>query len=332
MQNKTTPKIFLLCSERSGSNFITKLFNAHSQICGPSTKHLMNPYFRNLFRYGDLKKDENWKVLVDDLLNLYNVDFSIWKSHISEQELLENVEVGNTKGLINYFFDKEVRAQKKSIAFIKEIKVHEFLPYLLNFFPNSKYVYLVRDPRDMALSWKKSPSHKGGIIAAARQWKIDQQNALKNMYLLNESQNAVSLKYEGLTANTEKELKRALNALELDYENNMLDFHKDKLTQKNAETQPAWENLSKGVMNSNFNKFEKELSSEEIRWIEYICYQEMLHLGYTLKYEIKELEKLNQKDLSIFESNELANKQYSPAPGVIENMRAKKRFYDRNLK
>lgn len=29
---------FLMCSERSGSNFITKLMNNHSQICGPSTK------------------------------------------------------------------------------------------------------------------------------------------------------------------------------------------------------------------------------------------------------------------------------------------------------
>jgi hypothetical protein len=47
-----------MCSERSGSNFITKVMNGHEDICGPSTKHIINPVARNFYRYGNLM-DEN---------------------------------------------------------------------------------------------------------------------------------------------------------------------------------------------------------------------------------------------------------------------------------
>lgn len=80
--------IFLLCSERSGSNFITKLMNNHSKVCGPSTKHIINPTARNYFRYQPLTNTENWESLIDDILNLFNVKFSIWTTEFSKHEHL----------------------------------------------------------------------------------------------------------------------------------------------------------------------------------------------------------------------------------------------------
>ena len=68
-----------MCSERSGSNLITKVLNGHKNICGPSTKHILNPVARNPFRYGDLSQSENWQQLVEDIHNLLTIDFSIWR-------------------------------------------------------------------------------------------------------------------------------------------------------------------------------------------------------------------------------------------------------------
>ena len=110
------PKIFLFCTERSGSNLITKLMNAHSEICGPSTKHILNPTFRNLYRYEPLDEAENWSAFIEDLLNLFNVDFSKWEVSFSKNELIEQIETGDINALFHYIFDKETKGQSKKNA------------------------------------------------------------------------------------------------------------------------------------------------------------------------------------------------------------------------
>jgi len=161
---------FLMCSERSGSNFITKLLNGHNNICGPSPKHIINPVARNLFRYGDINEKENWNELLVDIHRLINIDFAIWEKEFSLEDLKALAPIGDVASLIRNIFLEEARANGKQHVFIKENHVYEFLPFLLLNFPESKYVYMVRDPRDMALSWKKNPDHLGGIVKAARQW------------------------------------------------------------------------------------------------------------------------------------------------------------------
>lgn len=319
-------KHFLLCSERSGSNLITKLLDAHSQICGPSTKHLMNPMFRNLFRYEPLGYQENWNKLIKDLLNLFDVEFSVWKSKFTFNELQNEVQVGDYLGLINYFFEKEAKENNKSILFIKENHIYEFFPYLNKFYPTSKFLYQVRDPRDVALSWKKNPTHKGGVVNAALQWKNDQQQLLKLSHLLKEDNRVITLKYEELIANTPKELERILVFFDLQYETKVLDFYKDSITKENATTQHAWNNLSKRVMQDNSNKFKKELSEEEVLVIEKICYNEMMFLGYQPINEERKISSITEdKILDLKFKEELI--EYNPSKGVTNNMKAKSTFY-----
>lgn len=326
MCNKFT---FLICSERSGSNFITKLMNAHSKICGPSVKHIINPVTRNLFRYGDLKNPCNWKTLLTDIHNLISVDFSVWKSQFTFETLEHLAQPGDTSKLISEIFFHEAIANKKDHVFIKENQLYEFLPFLLIHFPSAKFVYLHRDPRDMALSWKKNPDHKGGIIAAAKQWKKDQQQSLKSHSLLESNNQCIRLSYEKLTSDSQTEITKVLNFIGFDFEIQILDFYKDTLTQSNASKVIAWNNLSKGVISNNSNKFKKELSAKEISYIEKICYFEMMQLGYTPINSKPKLDEIPEDLLHNFESFENYGIAYKPANGVIGNMKAKAKFYQR---
>ena len=318
---------FLLCSERSGSNFITKLMNNHSSICGPSTKHIINPLVRNYFRYQPLTNKQNWNNLLQNVFSLFQVSFSIWNSGFTLEELLANIKKGSIRDVINYFFTKETFKNNKTHCFVKEIKAYEFYPFIKKEFPKANYLHLVRDPRDMALSWKKSKIHQGGIVAAAKQWKEDQQQYLKITELEKANFKSVTLKYENLVSDTENQLKKFLKNVNLDFQEEMIHLEKDKLTQKNAGQQKAWENLSKPVMKDNFNKFEKELTTQEIRFIEAICYFEMCHLDYKPKNNWEELKKIASKEINAFAAVEQTKLVYSPNSGVTANMEAKQRFY-----
>ncbi|HET8886993.1 MAG TPA: sulfotransferase [Salinimicrobium sp.] len=329
LRNDQSNFVFLACSERSGSNFITKLMNNHSKICGPSTKHIINPLARNYFRYQPLDKKEHWDELLKDVLNLFNVSFSVWKAEFTLDELRSEVETGDLKGLIRYFFDKEAVVNGKKHLFIKEIKLYEFYPFLKTFFPESKYIYQVRDPRDMALSWKKNKTHKGGVVAAARQWKNDQQQYLKIKALEETSNNIALVRYEDLVSQTPDQLKMILDVCGLDFELEMTEMGKDDLTNKNAQQQKAWENLSKPIMQDNFNKFKKELSEDEIKYIEAICFFEMEQFGYLPENKWEALELVTNKELDKHHQRELEMLEYSPASGVQANMEAKKVFYQK---
>ena len=58
---------FLICSERSGSNLITKILDSHPSVCGPFPALLIKNIGWYLFRYGDLQNDSNWRTLLTDV-------------------------------------------------------------------------------------------------------------------------------------------------------------------------------------------------------------------------------------------------------------------------
>lgn len=320
-----------MCSERSGSNLITKILNAHSNICGPNTKHVINPVARNLFRYEPIDIPENWLELLKDINELLNVNFSIWKSSFSVEKLAKLAPNGDIQTLIRNIFYEEAHQHNKQYIFVKENHLYEFLPFLLFHFPESKYIYQVRDPRDMALSWRKSPPHPGGVIQGARQWKKDQQQFLKNYNELKKKGRAAFIKYENLISHPEKETKRLVEFLGLSFEPKMLEFYKDDLTQENANKMPAWENLSNKVLADNKNKYLKELSSDEIKYIEHICMYEMQYLGYKFENDFVELEKIREEEILEFEDHEERTIPLNRFDEVKANMEAKKKFYRKSI-
>lgn len=301
---------------------------AHSKISAPSPKHIMNPIFRNLFRYGNLTNKSNWEKLISDLHALYIVEFSIWNTNVSKHEILTNVKCGDVAGLYDFIFGREMEFTGAELSFIKENQLYEFYPFINKFFPDSKFVYLIRDPRDMALSWKASKSHVGGFLSAARQWKKDQQNSLKLTACISED-NLYILKYEDLISNTSYHLKKLCKYLGLDYEEGMLSFYKSDTVRTNASREDNWKNLSKPVMSNNSNKFLQHMSKEDILFVEYICQFEMPYFGYERISSLESLNIITEEMIAYYEAIDLKSSVYDVPQKTLENMRMKKRIYER---
>ena len=181
----------------------------------------------------------------------------------------------------------------------------------------------------MALSYRKSPIHQGGIVAGAQLWKTDQQKSLANFALLAADSRALHVHYEALIGSIEEEVSRILAFLEIPNNEGIFQFYKDEITIENAKKHGAWKNLSKEIIPTNVNKFETELTPLEIKIIEKICYWEMLHLGYTPKSVQEELDAISSdkiEELAFEEELKFPRKLDGP---VLSNMQAKSRFYQR---
>lgn len=270
---------FLLCSERSGSNLITAMMGAHRDFCGPAPSHLARAIAWNLERFGDLRDDDAWARFADRMADLAEASLGAWATR-PDREALKALTPRRSDALYRALYDAEAAAHGKTRLFVKENRVWDWAAYLLAAFPQASFVWMMRDPRDMALSWKKSSNHPGDVTRGAEIWRQDQAGFRGLVTRIGESRAAHVLRYEDLLDDPEGQMRTLLASLGADWDPAVLDFHQDEAVQTNAARMRNWENLAKPVLSGNQKKFLRELSETEIACIEAVCGEEMALLGY----------------------------------------------------
>ncbi|HEC62630.1 MAG TPA: hypothetical protein ENI27_10330, partial [bacterium] len=114
------PFDFLICSERSGSNLITKILDAHPLVCGPFPSHMIRTLAFNINNYGDLSNERNWHTLLEDTANLLEHGIAKWKTRFSVDQLRREVRPHTLDALIRFVYETEAQANAKQRVFVKE--------------------------------------------------------------------------------------------------------------------------------------------------------------------------------------------------------------------
>ena len=275
---------FLLCSERSGSNLIAKIMDGHPEVCGPFPSHMMRTFCPHYYLYGDLRRDGNWADLTEDVGDYLANLFAQWESVASGAELREHCAGRTLEEIIRYVYEKEARTRGKQRVFVKENHAYQFIPFTLANFPRSRFVWLVRDPRDMALCQRDSIL-PGGVQRATAAWKPDQAESLKVYGYLKDTGRILLLKFEDLVGRAEETARRLCEFLQLPYAPEMLEFHQNANVVRNAGAISAWADLGRPIIADNFNNYQSGLSAAEIRFVEAYCREEMQALGYVPDFE-----------------------------------------------
>jgi hypothetical protein len=299
---------FLISSERSGSNLFTRILNSHSCVCAPPPSHMIRTFVRNRSNYACLEINHNWIAFTEDVSDLLKCQLGEWLTTLTALEIPKHANTRTLEGVVRAVYEAEANANGKNRLFIKENKGVTLVPFYLSSFSDCKLIHLVRDPRDVALSWKLSKNHPGAVMRAADVWHDEQDQVLMLSGCVHDNNVLMTLSYEDLLSNPEKTLKRVCSFLELDFENQMLEFHSQDQTVRNARRIKDWENLSKPLMKQNFNKYRKGLSESEIRWVENACRREMLFWGYQPDFETDTLPDSVEDEVRMMESEVIQNK------------------------
>ncbi|ABG30274.1 sulfotransferase [Roseobacter denitrificans] len=278
--------VFLLCSERSGSNLFIRLLDSHPVFCGPPPSHLIRTLALNLTRLGDVAQDEKaWQRLLDISARVMQHQLGIWQCSLDATALARRVTERSVRGVISAIYTAEAHAQNKTRSVIKENRIHIFLPFLMQAFPDARYVWVVRDPRDMALSWKRSSNHPGDVRRGTQIWLQDQERFRQIFGYLAPAGQIMRLRYEDILQEPVPTLTALCDFLQVTYDPAMLNFHDKEDTKANAARIANWENLAKPLIGGNTGKFHEALTREEIAYIETACATEMHAHDYTLTEE-----------------------------------------------
>jgi hypothetical protein len=270
--------IILFCSERSGSNLITKIFDVHPDISAPGASHLFKVMSECACKY-PVGSDALRKAV----LALFNAKVSRWRLDARPQDEISRLlgKLDRADEMVAALYAAEARLAGKSEAFIKENSAFVYLHFLLSQCSEPRILFMVRDPRDMALSWLRGPVMRGGVVRATDRWVYDQMGYLVALTHLPNGTPVSFLRYEDLLAAPEETMQRVCSELKLAYVPEMMSFHSNSSSAKeDAKRSSMWSNLDKPLISENAQKFRLGLDDDEIAYIEATTAPVMATLGY----------------------------------------------------
>jgi len=250
---------------RSGTTMVQKILGNHPQITA-------GPEFDNIPRIMHLYSKMQ-----------YGIETGRHSIYYNKEELKKNVE-----NFINSLFQNRITPQTK---YISEKTPSNALVFeeLLEFNPDYKLVFIVRDPRSIAASMKEVylKAQKTGTNVALTKNISDYLILIDSYYkslkeaVKKDEKRILILHYEDIVQNTCKAIEPLFNFLDLPFTRDLIDISKtnDVSFTVDNKTTEAW-NTSKmknndTITKESINKWKQLLSKTEANYIErYYLYRE----------------------------------------------------------
>jgi len=236
LQNIASTKrpIFILGMPRSGTSLVEQIISSHKEVYGAGELNtLMRLYYPILENMLSIEKDKN--ILSEANLIL-----------IREKYLNSVADLSTSNNVIT---------DKTPANF-------QYIGLIFSIFPDAKIIHLQRDPRATCWSiYKSNWSGKGYGFS----YNMDDlvtyyglYSKLMDFWYKKFPGKIYGICYEDLTTNQEDETKKLLEYCELDWDENCLNFHKNKRAVKTASSLQVREKMYQGSSDA-WKKYEAHI-------------------------------------------------------------------------
>ncbi len=276
--SKFTGPLFIVGNPRSGTKLLKNLLNQNPRIslCYVETHFI--PHF--VHKYGDpvfLNTKEKLDAFYSEFNNL---PFQAWNQDMGNK-LLSRADMDPIKYMtswgdiceyiIRFYSDEHDRETTiwgdKTPSYMIE------MPLLKRLYPASKFIHIIRDPRDVALSAKKAWGHN--LYRVATKWHDNLKLARQQAQTL--GGDYIEVFYEDVITDSETTLQKLCDFLDVTFTPGMLSMLKpfEKLGDAQGTTT---------ILQSNSEKYKNALTSPVQQRIEEIVYPVAKDLGYKIEY------------------------------------------------
>lgn len=269
----TISPVFIVGMPRSGTKLLRNILNNNKFFNAPDNETHFIPKF--LLKYSE---KTNWDEMFDSFQRTHFFKVAPKKKPevLCLKKLSENLGVvGFVEAILKYYSNNEGKWCNDLIWGDKTPLYLFHMPILKEHFPSAKFIHIIRDPRDRAVSVKNT--WKNSYLRAAEMWRSGVEGAWKFQKL--HPRDYFEVLYEDLLANPDECVKRVCEFLEINFDCNMTKLKKP--TEKYGLTSQQ----SKIVVN-NTKKYRK-LRSEVINKIEEITFPALSKFPYKIHYATK---------------------------------------------
>jgi hypothetical protein len=183
--------IFIVGCPRSGTSLLRNLLRAHPRLTFPEESHFIPAFYR---AYGDPENEREARALAARILAASRV--KAWGLTLDPSAFAGDRSFARVAARIYEAWAEKQQKPRwgdKTPGYVLEI------PLLLKLFPGAKILHIVRDGRDVALSWLRYGIGPRNLYTAARMWS-DMVRAGRRAGAVLAPERCLEVRYETLLA------------------------------------------------------------------------------------------------------------------------------------
>lgn len=243
--------IFIVGLPRSGSTLWHNVFGRNNQLCRIAEMHYLTPVKKD-FKYftkksvGDLSNDDNIRRMFEmifEVKKVKGITEAFWEYDIGkiEGDTLKERMISRTlesdrsiESIFKILTEEFTSYKEKSRGCIKFPVYVNHIPKLIEWYPNSKVVHIIRDPRAIAVSRKNDPGgtqkkiKKYPYLSFPIRWTMVLYVTMQYIWssrlhlTYKKFPNYHHFKYEDLLINPEQTIRELCKHTEVDFHEDML--------------------------------------------------------------------------------------------------------------
>lgn len=218
---------FLTGCERSGTTLLRAMVDAHPQVAVPDESHFLPALVarRHAIETGP-------SIDVERLLGLLHTSRGFRRWGLDRQTVTEYLDHGRPSDLaaaVRLLYDLYARQQGKSRYADKTTTYVFAIPAIAGALADARFVHLVRDGRNVALSLLQVPWGPSTVEEAAVWWRVRVEAARGAGALLGPHR-YTEARFEDLVASPDTELARMTDFLGIPWDARMLQYHRQSST------------------------------------------------------------------------------------------------------
>lgn len=277
MSTAAPAPFFLLGFYRSGTTMLRLIMNAHSEIAVPhETDFLIQD--APSWPGNDALRDAAARAAVVDAIAANR--FAAGGGLVTPNGRAAAMEAATYPALVDALFTAYAQSQGKRGWGDKTPGYMLLVEQLARMFPAARFVHMVRDGRDVAVSHRNTRWGTHNIVKLAVKWSFAVQFADKIGALLNERY--MRLRYEDLVADPATEIARICAFLDVAYEPPMLDFHRTASGEMPEESLRWHRNSVSAPDPARAAVWRAKLSEAEVQLFQEFAGDALTRFGYPL--------------------------------------------------
>ncbi|MFK7964981.1 MAG: sulfotransferase [Burkholderiaceae bacterium] len=279
-----TDPFFILGNPRSGTTLLRETINRHSLLFIPPENGQLQAMMR---AFGGMRRAP-WHQVVDAVIDSFSMGYEVqyWSPDLDELKA-EAKSLKPPSRSLAAIFDLVYRAYGakeapgKAYWGDKSTPGHfEYLGKLNHVFPQSKFVYIVRDGRDSVLSCIRAGFYSKSVVKAAYAW-ADNNRQCRLFGDRCGRERFLQIRYEDLVESPERELTRVFQFLGFRFESSTLQASPSAANASpDVRSLEHHQNVLKPISASSVGNWRRGLTSECVEAIMPIIKTELRVHGY----------------------------------------------------
>lgn len=284
--------IFVVGCPRSGTYLLSNILDRSGQIAFPTESHFI-PLFNRVAAFGgNLHESGNRARL---LRSIYAF-LEIWSRRAEDERdykgmiqysLLATHELSESILATSRTYSDMVHALFRSYAALRGVSRYGDKSAFFQHIPleqidrsvagRAKFIHIVRDGRDVCLSWMKLKMGPETIRLASRAWR--EHVVGKRKWGKANPDRYCEVRYEDLIVNPESEIRRICDFIDIEFRPGMLLFHQGEMARAiaNSSTHVL---LGKPIDSGNCGKWRTQMCGDDIALFEWIAGDALAASGY----------------------------------------------------